>query len=129
VLYFVTIAIISIVFDRSETRRPGKPRRGAGGERQGLERRRWRRRRKRKKKRDRRRRRRRSAVAAALFVSSPLGSGRRSSTSGPLETREGSGVALVALGYLILVVQVEVEVETSEREKNGEKKEPMFRSD
>jgi hypothetical protein len=129
VLYFVTIAIISIVFDRSETRRPGKPRRGAGGERQGLERRRWRRRRKRKKKRDRRRRRRRSAVAAALFVSSPLGSGRRSSTSGPLETREGSGVALVALGYLILVVQVEVEVETSEREKNGGKKKPMFRSD
>ena len=75
-----------------ETRGTGQPRRGAVGERQGLERRR------------RRRRRQRSAIAALLFVSSPPRRGRRSGASGSLEAREGSGVALVVVGDLFFLL-------------------------
>ena len=99
-----SIAITNIVISGAETRRLERPRHGAGGERQGLEQR-WRQRRKRKKKRGRRRRVSRNAVAAAaLFVSPPLCCGRGSSASGPLEAREGSAVALVAVGDLFFFV-------------------------
>jgi hypothetical protein len=93
--FFVSFGVADVIIFTSnpEPRRPGQPRHGAGGERQGLERRRQR------KERNWTRSTGNSGGVAALVASSPLRRGRRSGPSGTLEAREGGcrcpGVAVV----------------------------------